>query len=185
MMKKKDSTMPGKYLLIVLIVMNLALGACTHSSPSAASPATVPVAVIAGGPLAAGDAKTAGGIWITDPKQLETQAGRMLKGSRIPNHTGSLSEIDFSADGVLLIWMGKKQSGGYALNLLSDRADIENRTVRVSVGWIKPHKGAIVTQMITNPYLIIRLARGAYDTITVVDADGRDKVVVDAISGSK
>lgn len=172
--------MPNKLFIILLIAFNLVLGACTHSSSSAAPPTTIPIAMIASGQLAIEATQTAGGIWITDPNQLDTLSGRMLKGSRIPNQTKVLPEIDFSTDGVLLIWMGEKLTGGYAMELVTDQADIENHTVRIPVRWIEPRKGAIVPQMITNPYLLIRLARGPYDNITVVDPDGWYRLEVDA-----
>lgn len=174
--------MTGKFFLIQLIAFIMLFSACAHSSPSAASPTTdtVPMAMIGSGQLAAGAPQTAGGIWITDPNQLDTLLGPMLKGSRIPNPTGALPEINFATDGVLLIWMGEKRTGGYALEMVTNHADIENHTVRIPLRWIEPRKEAMVPQMITNAYLLIRLAKGAYETITITDPDGWVRLVVDA-----
>ena len=102
----------------------------------------------------------------------------MGKAPRMANPASTLPEIDFSADGVLFIWMGRKPSGGYALRLMADRAEVENHAARVPVRWIEPPKGALVIQMLTNPYLLIRLAKGDYDTITVFDAGGVNQIEV-------
>jgi hypothetical protein len=61
---------------------------------------------------------------------------------------------------------------------MADEAKIEAQSAIVPVRWIEPKKDAMVTQMITNPFLVIRLAKGAYDQIEVVDQSGSRRVVV-------
>jgi hypothetical protein len=48
-------------------------------------------------------------------------------------------------------------------------AKIESGMAIIHVRWIEPEKGSITTQMITYPYLMIRMAKGAFDRITVID----------------
>ena len=80
--------------------------------------------------------------------------------------------VDFEKYGVLLIRMGEKPTGGYLLQLMENTAKVENRTAMVPVRWIEPEKGAFTTQAITFPYLMIRMAKGSFDRIAVVDQDG-------------
>lgn len=166
------------------MALNLAIGACSHTSPSTVSPVTVPISTIGSGMLADENHKTPGGIWIADKAQMEALASRMHKNVRIPNKAGVLPEIDFTANGVLLIWMGLQPSGGYALELMADRAAVEDHTAVVPVRWIEPPKGAMVIQMLTNPYLMIRLAKGKYDTIRVIDGNGVARIRIDVKADS-
>lgn len=167
-------------LFVLLFAGILMVGGCAHSTPSATIPETVPMAVICGGSMAGGIDMAPGGVWLSDQKQLDALMDRFFKGTRIPSRAGVRPDVDFSAEGVLVVWMGRKTSGGYALELAADQAEIEDHTARVPVRWIEPAKGAMVTQIMTNPYLMIRLAKGAYDTITIIDADGARRVVVEA-----
>jgi len=167
-------------LLALIFSVNLMVGGCAHSTPSPTMHTAVPMAVIAGGPVAGGADTIPGGLWITNREQLDDLTKRMFESSRIRSQGAGLPDIDFSTEGVLVVWMGRKTSGGYALELMAQQAEIENRTARVPVRWIEPRPGAVVTQMMTNPYLMIRLARGGYDTITIFDPDSAIQMVVPA-----
>jgi hypothetical protein len=175
---KKDGIMNRMLLFVLLVAVNLMVGGCAHSTPSATAPEAVPMAVIFGGSMAGGTDMAPGGVWLSDQKQLDALMDRLFKGTRIPSQVGP--DIDFSAEGVLVVWMGRKTSGGYALELAADRAEIEDHTARVPVRWIEPAKGAMVTQIMTDPYLMVRLAKGGYDKIVVIDADGAIRVEVEA-----
>jgi hypothetical protein len=166
------------FLLISFLAVNLVVGGCTHSTPNAAGPGAVPVAVIAGGPVGDGTDVQPGGLWIADQEQLDMLIQRMLKGTRLPHPLEALPDIDFASEGVLFIWMGRQPTGGYALELVAQQAEIKDQTVMVPVRRITPRKGALVTQMITHPYLMLRLGKGDYATITIVDPDTSDEMVV-------
>lgn len=165
---------------VLLLITNMISGGCFHASPSTAQPTTVPVAMITSGPMAKIDGGEPGGLWITNQKQLDDITRWISNNTRISNTSDVLHDINFDNEGVLFIWMGRQTTGGYALQMVGDRAEIKNDSVFVSVRWIEPTKGAIVTQVITNPYLILRLGMGEYDTITVVDPSGSEKLMVQA-----
>lgn len=167
---------------VLMLIFNMAAFGCSHSTPSAAEATSVPMAVIASGPMARMTDTKPGGLWFADPQTLENLMNRMFKGTRIPGRESGLPEIDFAHEGVLMVWMGQQSTGGYALEGAADRAQIKHKTVCVPVRRIEPAKGAVVTQVITNPYLMIRLGKGDFDTITIVDPDGSDRLVVPARS---
>lgn len=125
-----------------------------------------------------GVSKTLGCMWITNEDQLFGLMDRVAKGTKIPARPIAPLEIDFAEYGVLVVWMGQMPTGGYALELMAETAEIKNQTALVPVRWIEPKKGSLTVQIITNPYLMIRLAKGNYDTIAVIDQNGLVKIQI-------
>ncbi|MDX2451282.1 protease complex subunit PrcB family protein [Desulfosarcina sp.] len=169
--------MHHKRFFTLLLALNLMLGACTHSSQTA--PGKVPLTAIHSGRQMVAVSKTLGGMWITNEDQLAALIDQAAWGTMIPAKPIALPEIDFAASGVLVVWMGEMPSGGYALELMAEAAKVENRTALVPLRWIEPEKGLLTTQIITHPYLMVRMGKGNYDTITVIDPNGLIKILVD------
>lgn len=116
------------------------------------------------------DATIAPGVrWMTDSDQLsEWLAGKGV----VTTDNQALPDVDFDADGVLVIWMGQRRTSGYSLELAPDAAVVDGRVARVPVRWVEPEEGMLTPQVITHPYLLLRLPRGHYDSIAVVDQEG-------------
>ena len=116
------------------------------------------------------DATIAPGVrWMTDSDQLsEWLAGKGV----VTTDNQALPDVDFDADGVLVIWMGQRRTSGYSLELAPDAAVVDGRVARVPVRWVEPEEGMLTPQVITHPYLLLRLPRGNYDSIAVVDERG-------------
>jgi hypothetical protein len=165
----------------LIFTLGPVLGACMAFSPSEKPLNTVPMVAVGGGPLAEWGDKEPGGLWIASEEKKELLASRRNKDANLPGRVPAVPEIDFSEYGVLLIWMGRQPTGGFALELMADEAEIEKRTAVVPVRWIEPQKGAMVIQMVTNPFLSIRIAKGGFDQIAVVDPNGVSRVVVKTI----
>ena len=107
-------------------------------------------------------------------KRIFTEVkGRML-GHPLPAPT-----VDFNAEHVVTIQMGQKPTGGYGFELES-QATLDNGEALIRLRWIEPAPGAIVTQILTSPCLIISLPKGAYEKIVITDDNGnvREKVSV-------
>jgi hypothetical protein len=108
--------------------------------------------------------------WIDDAEQFKKTHARLT------NHiTGAQqdlsSRVDFSREGVLIVAMGQKPTGGYGLELSREFAVLSNDTAVLSVSWIDPPKGAILPQIITSPCLAIILPKGPYSQIQLLDQD--------------
>lgn len=88
--------------------------------------------------------------------------------------------VDFDAEYVVYIQMGQKPSGGHGLELADPYARIDDGTALFRLRWIEPEPGAIVTQVLTNPCLIVALPKGAYRWIVITDESGnvREKFAV-------
>jgi len=154
-------------LLLVLSTLGAIAVACVQTP--AAAPEPLPVAVIDRGQRLVEMPGAPGARWVTDQSQLSGLLGR--RGS-VPSEPVALPEVDFTTDGVLAVWMGEQPTGGYSLELAADQAVIEDGVARVTVKWLEPAEGMVTPQVITNPYLMIRLPRGGYDSIAVVDEHG-------------
>lgn len=110
--------------------------------------------------------------WLTDEDGYRTLAQRLRK--------SSLPPVDFRSHGVLLVEMGRQNTGGYGLRLA--RPEIEeggDGAIRVHLDWRTPGPGMMTTQVITSPCLLLKLPRGDYRQIAVIDQHGQTRVSAD------
>jgi hypothetical protein len=86
--------------------------------------------------------------------------------------------VDFDAEHVVDIQMGQKPTGGYGIELAEPHATLNDGEALIRLRWIEAAPGAIVTQILTSPCLIIALPKGAYEKIAITDENGkvREKV---------
>lgn len=108
--------------------------------------------------------------WISGPETL-----RMVMGGGRSHVLGSEREvptIDFKTEGVLRVGIGVKPSAGYGFDKEGVLARIENGTATVHLVLTSPSAGALPAQMLTDPCLLIRMPRGNYSRIQVVDQQG-------------
>jgi hypothetical protein len=170
----------GAVCLSLLVCL---IGACANASGKDAKPMDLDLTVIRGGVYDPGPHKDPGIAWITDRATFDALLARLDRDTLPARETGA-PEIDFGRDGVLLIRMGEKPSGGYALTLSPERSCVQGRTACVAVQWIEPDKGAMVTQALTRPYLLVRMRKGAYQRIVVKDQHGHERLALDLASFS-
>jgi hypothetical protein len=162
---------------VLLLGLNITLGACIHTTKTDLSPVTL--ASVKSRLQNLGESKSMGAIWINSEDQWDDLIDIVSGTTNNLPQSGTMPDIDFARYGILLIRMGEKPTGGYGLELMENVAKIESRMAVVHVRWIEPEKGSITTQVITYPYLMIRMARGAFDGITVIDQDGTVRATVE------
>jgi hypothetical protein len=109
-------------------------------------------------------------IWIDDPDQFKKTYARLTRHT-IGAQQDLSSRVDFSREGILMVTMGQKPTGGYGLELNQEFAVISDDTAVLSVSWIEPPKGAILPQIITSPCLAIIIPKGPYSKINLLDQD--------------
>jgi hypothetical protein len=68
--------------------------------------------------------------------------------------------------------MGQQPSGGYGLKLLSDKLAVKDQTARFALQWAKPEAGKAQIQILTYPCLYLKVAKGDYKRLQVVDEEG-------------
>ena len=104
--------------------------------------------------------------WIDSPEDLDvvrseqkTSDGQAIDALR----------IDFEADALVWVDMGEKSTAGYRLGLHVNNIVIEGETARVTLSWMEPPPGSLTAQIITHPCALIRLPRGNYSVVELVD----------------
>jgi hypothetical protein len=116
--------------------------------------------------------------WLDSPQQWrqfwETQHQHHVEGK-----PPAMPKVDFASQGVLLIHMGRQPTGGYALELADPPCRVVDETLSIYVNWTLPPVGTAVIQMITAPCMLLKLSKGNYRSIEIVDQSGGVKASVD------
>ena len=79
-----------------------------------------------------------------------------LAGLQLPER-----DVDFDRYLVLAAMQGAKNSAGYAISIT--RAEQRGGEVRVEVEVSEPEEGAFTAQVLTSPYHLVLVERGAFD----------------------
>lgn len=77
--------------------------------------------------------------------------------------------IDFQRETVVALFMGAQSTGGYSVTV--DQVTDENRELYLDVRFGSPEPGAITTQALTGPWLMVRVQRGGYDVAWLRDSE--------------
>jgi hypothetical protein len=157
-----------RYLALCLIPITIS---CAASPGIVHADHDLPVTVVMSSLAGEGMGNAPGAAWLDNEKDFLSCMAKLNR-IRLGGEPAPVPKIDFAREGVLAIWMGPKPTGGYGIELASDKALIQGRTAVIKVRWIEPAKGAILAQRITSPCLIVRLAKGDYDRIKVMDENG-------------
>ena len=94
-----------------------------------------------------------------------------------------LPAVDFSHFAVLLVRMGQKRTTGYALSLARPIAEQSRDGLRLQLKWRAPAPGSITGQMITSPCILLRIPRGNFSEIQVLDQKGETRIALRLESG--
>lgn len=169
-----------RWLLLLIPVGLVTLNGCVKPSasprqlqPPRERPITVEAQVLYRGIYCGGDASQPTVDWITDPQGLNQFSERLAAQEIQPP---DLSQVNFPQEGVLLIAMGQRPSGGYRLALGPEPVEIEADTLRVPITWTDPTPGYAQIQVITNPCLLIQLPAVSFQRIQVIDQHGQVRI---------
>ena len=153
-------------LLFILLFPNGCVGTDSHSKEKP----TLKVRVLFKGDQCGTNRLNPHAIWIENPDQFKKTYARLTKPT-IGAQPDLSSRVDFSREGILIVAMGQKPTGGYGLELNREFAVVSDDTAVLRVSWIEPPKGAILPQIITSPCLAIILPKGTYSHIQLLDQD--------------
>jgi hypothetical protein len=174
--KVSPAGLVGGFLALAAVMCLILPAACGRSARpgvDSASPASVSLILISGVQRGIGESKSAEAVWISDEKQWNRLISSIpVETLGIPPQSAGAADIDFTKYGVLLIRMGEKPNGGYRLTLTADTASVENREARIPVRWSEPEPEYMYTQAIVYPYIVVKMEKGAFDNIAVVDQKG-------------
>ena len=107
----------------------------------------------------------------TGPEEVDK-----LRALLSPNDWGALQNIDLSTDFVVAAFQGRKQTGGYGIEVVSVRQS--RNQVYVIANFVTPPLGEPVTLAVTSPYHVIKvkqadLARKGRITFILMNTSGR------------
>ena len=158
------------FIIAVLLFMLLFPNGCVGNDSHSMGKQTLKVRLLFKGDQCKTDRLNPHAIWIEDPDQLKKAYARLTRHT-IGTQQDLSPRVDFSREGILMVAMGQKPTGGYGLELNREFAVISDDTAVLRVSWIDPAKGAILPQIITSPCLAIILPKGPYSQIHLLDQD--------------
>ena len=162
-----------KQIIWILFAMLLiGLSGCFHCSKGNEGKATPILEVVYRGIDCGRTASEPGAMWISNRQQLVHIYDQVNK-AVIGSAQDRTPDIDFSRFGVLMIMMGKKPTGGFGLHPGEKQALIKDDKAKVYIQWVEPPEDAILPQMISSPCLMLKLPKGGYSQIHVLDQNGR------------
>ena len=98
---------------------------------------------------------------IRDPTRVVVRTSRewLLVWARHARSVGAVvpPPVDFSRDMVVGVFMGERDTGGYQIEITGVERTAE--VLRVQYRVREPEPGAVLTQALTQPFHLIRLAR--------------------------
>jgi hypothetical protein len=158
------------FKIVVLLFILLSPNGCVGTDSHSKEKPTLKVRLLYKGDQCQTKRLNPHAVWIKDPDQFKKTYARLTKHT-IGAQQDLSSRVDFSREGILIVVMGQKPTGGYGLELNREFAVISDDTAVLSISWIDPPKGAILPQIITNPCLAIILPKGPYSQIRLLDQD--------------
>lgn len=152
MRTKLRVTLPGMtILLLILVSATWGIAGCGQSQRN------VPFRDVVQGTDSAYGAEGAPALAavlkiITDERSLGAFGSEF-----IPNAQGALTGIDLTQEFVIATLSGSKPTGGYSISVTS--ISQQGTDVFVHVAIVEPQPGSVLTQMITSPFDVVRVAK--------------------------
>ncbi|BDG03794.1 protease complex subunit PrcB family protein [Anaeromyxobacter oryzae] len=127
----------------------------------------VPVAAVRGGSQCPGAGKGPSATLVTSP-----EAWREVFPSPLLDGEAPAPPVDFGKDAVIVVAMGERPTGGWAVELARNEAAVKDGVVLVQVSFRGPAKDALVTQALTRPCLAVKVPRDGIRAVKVADEKG-------------
>jgi hypothetical protein len=167
-----------KYLLAYLTLTSMLFpSGCQHHGSAGGADAIIEVESIYHSTNCLPDQIEPQAFWVASPAELQ-KLWKNIHHSRL-GVPPVLPEVNFNTHGILLVHMGQQRTGGYALELAEPLCRVKNGIVSVAVNWISPEPGTVASQAITSPCILLRLPKGDFRAIAVIDQNGTTRVVVE------
>ncbi|MBU0730684.1 MAG: protease complex subunit PrcB family protein [Proteobacteria bacterium] len=117
-------------------------------------------------------------LWLRDNKSYEGLRGKIPR-QMLGGSNKSFLLPDFANEGILFVAMGEKPSAGYSLSLAEDTALLTDGIASVRIHWLEPQQGMITAQVVTSPWMMIRLPKLNFGKIRVTDQDDRVRAEIE------
>ena len=97
-------------------------------------------------------------VWLGFWEKHKTGDFPSPKGAFAPS-SGSLPEVDFTKELVIAVFLGEQPTGGYALGIEEITLRQREAEVEVTVDVTRPNPRDLVTQVLTQPFHIIKVQK--------------------------
>jgi len=84
----------------------------------------------------------------------------------------SLGAIDFERSVVFVVFMGRRPTTGFGIELQSDRAPVQRASLTIPAIWQEPPPDAMVAMVVTSPCVVFAVPNDQYETVSVRDRQG-------------
>ena len=158
----------------LLLAAAAVLAGCASSK--ARGPSSTTATTVRASPTCGGDIAGPSAHWIATEGELRAAMG-------MGGVFGEAPPVDFKKEGVLAIYMGQRPTGGYSLSLQDPAVPIANGVGTVTVKFEEPPPGAMVTQVLTSPCLLVKLGKAGLRSLRVVDPGGNLRATA-SVSGA-
>ncbi len=120
---------------------------------------------------------TPAATWIDKPQQLETSF-KKIQGAILGAKPPEIPKVDFRNEIALLIEMGQHPTLGYSLALPETASlDIRKDQAYLTLRWTSPQPDVSLAQTTSSPCLLLRLKRGEYTSIRILDEEGNTQAI--------
>jgi hypothetical protein len=113
---------------------------------------------------------------VSDSASIQADSSRIDETSQT-NRQGR--EAEQGSFWIVRVNMGQQPSGGYALRLKSNYLEISSDTARVALEWLRPESDSVQIQALTYPCLYLKVAKGDYTRLDIVDQKGQVRYSLD------
>jgi hypothetical protein len=161
---------PVKSLALLLVASFFLFGCTGVASTAGQDNSNLPVETLWAGSQSSHTTAQSLALYVSDPVRLNAliRANPNRAAMPILEHR----RVDWRREAVVWLFMGRRNSGGYALSLASPVAIVSHGVAVIKVQWREPRPGAMVTQQLTSPCLVLILSKGNYEKIEIQDETG-------------
>lgn len=110
--------------------------------------------------------------WIDDARQLDAGI-RKIQRDKPGGRAINFPELDFKHEIVILVEMGQQPTLGYRIELSeAGSLNVKQGLSQLTLDWVRPPAGSIVAQMVSSPCLLLKLNRGNYVSVQILNRQG-------------
>ncbi len=110
--------------------------------------------------------------WIDNALQLEASIKKVQRNT-LGGKSINFPKLDFKHEIVLLVEMGRQATLGYQIKLSeADSLTVKQGKVQLTLDWVQPPAGSIVAQIVSSPCLLLKLERGNYMSVQILNRQG-------------
>ncbi len=154
-------------LILILIMVGMLYGCWFNQQPQGAGGSSVRAELLLKGTYGIRTLAEPSATWIKDQASLATLYQNL--NARLGGKGVETPQIEFNNFGVLFLEMGRKPSGGYAINFDPSKTQVDNDQLTIHVNWDSPAQGMTVTQVITSPFIVLKIMHTDITLIQVLD----------------